>query len=125
MNIKELEQTIEKIAAEKKMNIEDLIDEMAESIKLKHGVTRVEKERAIIDEVKNKILTRLYNTYEHTINKLESDEIRHYRLDGLEARYLDMALEELVSEGLAQSDKKETKLLDAGVLKYKQFYGEI
>ncbi len=125
MNIKELEQTIEKIAVEKRMNIEDLMDEMAEIIKLKYGVTRVEKERSIIDEVKNKILTRLYNTYEHTINKLESDEIRHYRLDGLEARYLDMALEELVSEGLAQSDKRETKLLDAGVLKYKQFYGEI
>jgi hypothetical protein len=125
MDIDELKQIIEKIAADKRLDPEELMDELAEIAKLKYGATLVEKERMIIDEVKNKILTRLYNTHEHRIDKLESDEIKHYRLDGLEAKYLDSALEELVGEGLARSDRGETSLTDAGILKYKQFYGEI
>lgn len=125
MNIDELKQIIEKIATDKKLDPEELIAELAEIAKLKYGATLVEKERMIIDEVKNKILTRLYNTDEHKIDKHESDEIKHYRLDGLEAKYLNSALEELVGEGLAQSENRETSLTEAGILKYKQFYGEI
>ncbi len=125
MNINELDQIIEKIAVEHKLDKEELTRELAEILKLKYGMTLMEKERLIIDEVKNKILTRLYNTYENRIDKQESDEIRHYRLDNLEAKYLDTALDELVSEGLVESNSKETVLTDAGILKYKQFYGEI
>ena len=125
MDINELDKIIEKVAVENKLDKEELIHELAEILKLKYGLIRMEKERQIIDEVRNKILTRLYNTYENRIDKRESDEIRHYRLDSLEAKYLDMALEELVSEGLVHSDSKETVLTEAGILKYKQFYGEL
>ncbi len=125
MDVNELDKIIEKVAIENNLDKEELTNELAEILKLKYGLTLMEKERLIIDEVKNKILTRLYNTYENRINKQESDEIKHYRLDSVEAKYLDSALAELVSEGLVQSSKLETVLTDAGIIKYKQFYGEI
>jgi hypothetical protein len=125
MDIQELDQLIEKIASEKDLSRESLITELSEIIKLKYDITLMAKERLIIDEVRNKLLTRLYNTDAHTIDRRSADEKGYFRLDELEYRYLNTALEELSREGLIVNDPKKTSLTDAGILKYKEFYGEI
>jgi hypothetical protein len=38
---------------------------------------------------------------------------------------LDIGVEELAREGLIGNDPKQIVLTDAGILKYKEFYGEI
>jgi hypothetical protein len=125
MDIQELDRLIDKIAVDRDLSKESLIDELSEILELKYNITLMAKERAIIDEVRNKILTRLYNTDGHTINRASADEKSYFRLDELEYRYLDLGLEELGREGLIGNDPKQIVLTDSGILKYKEFYGEI
>ena len=125
MDIQGLGSLIDKIAKDKGLSSDILIDELADILLLKYDVTLMDKERKIVEEVRNKLLTRLYNTDGHTVVKSRADEKRYYRLDELEVRYLSNALEELSREGLIEDDTKQTVLTDAGILKYKSFYGEI
>ena len=125
MDIQALDKLIDKIAKDKSISREALIDELGDILKLKYDITLMNKERNIVDEVRNKLLTRLYNTDGHVITKSTANEKSYYRLDELEYQYLSNALEELTREGLVEDDPKQTLLTDAGILKYKQFYGEI
>lgn len=125
MDIQGLEGLIDKISRDSSLSKDALIDEMADILMLKYDLTLMAKERKIIEEVRNKLLTRLYNTDGHTLAKGRTDEKSYYRLDELEFRYLNNALEELSREGLIEDDSKRTVLTDSGILKYKEFYGEI
>jgi len=125
MDIQSLEALIDKIADKRNVQKTELINELADILKLKYDITLMDKERAIVDEVKNKIVTRLYNTEHHSINRSDHDEVKHYKLDALETRFLDTALEEMLLEGLITHEKNTTALTDAGILKYKEFYGEV
>jgi hypothetical protein len=125
MQLEALDALIEKVSNKRNIEKEELIDELADILKLKYDISLMDKERAIIDEVRNKIITRLYNTEDHRIDRSKSDEVRHYKLDALESRFLNTAVDELVHEGILEDDKKSSKLTDAGIMKYKEFYGEI
>ncbi len=123
--MKALENLIKKIAQEKNIAEEQLTNELIELLKLKYDVTLMEKERTIIDEVRNKIITRLYNTDNHSIDTYKFDVSKHFKLDKLEQDYLERAQSELVQEGLLETDKHNMALTKTGILKYKEFYGEI
>ena len=102
-----------------------LVAELSDILKLKYGGLLLEKERELVIEVRSKILTRLYNTDGHTIDLGKADANRHFRLDELENRYLDNAVGELLAEGLLAQEGRRVRLTDAGVLKYKEIYGEL
>ncbi len=124
MNIEELEQLVQSIAKEKKINASDILLDIADFVKLKYGITYIEKERALIDETKNKIITRLYNTDNHTLFKKNTDQIKHFKLDLVEADFLEKALEELSQEGLVLNNSDSLLLTRTGILQYKEFFGE-
>jgi hypothetical protein len=124
MNIEELKQLVHSIANEKKINASDILHDIADFVRLKYGITYIEKERALIDETKNKIITRLYNTDNHTLFKKNTNQIKHFKLDMLEADFLEKALEELSQEGLVINNTDSILLTRTGILHYKEFFGE-
>jgi hypothetical protein len=84
----------------------------------------MDKERDLIDEVKNKIITRLYNSEDQLINA-DADLQKVYKLDLLENDYINFAMDELEHEGLVKVTKKNINLTKEGIMKFKEFYGEI
>ncbi len=124
MDFKAFEQLIKDTASQKNLDEETLIDDLADILRLKYGISIMEKERELIDEVKNKIITRLYNTEEHTLKSREDLPLL-FKLDALEKDYLTEAVDELQREGLVETDSSGISLTKEGVMKYKQFYGEI
>ena len=84
----------------------------------------MEKERDLIDEVKNKVLTKLYNADNHSVSS-SKDLQKTFKLDLLEIDYLDTGIDELIQEGIVKSSKAAYVLTKEGVMKFKEFYGEI
>lgn len=125
IDLSALADLILRLAGEKGVQPENLVSELTEILKMKYGITLHEKERAIIDEVRTKIITRLYNTDGHAVDRRSIDAIRHFRLDELESGYLELAENELLAEGLLERDGRHLRLSQPGILKYKEFYGEI
>ncbi len=124
MEFKELEQLINEIASQNELNKETIIENLADILKIKYGISIMSKERELIDEVKNKVITKLYNLEKHTC-KVDSDLAKIFKLDLLEADYLNSALDELQRESLVISNQSAINLTKEGVMKYKEFYGEI
>ena len=124
MEFKELEQLISQTASQKEIDKASIIEDIADIIKIKYGTSRIEKERDLIDEVKNKIITKLYNSEDHTMNS-KSDLSKSFKLDNLENDYLNSALDELQAEGLVNITKGDLSLTKEGIMKFKVFYGEI
>ena len=124
MEFKELEQLISKTASQKEIDKANIIEDIADIIKIKYGISIIEKERDLIDEVKSKIITKLYNLEDHTINS-NSDLSKMFKLDKLESDYLSSAIDELQAEGVANIAKADISLTKEGIMKFKKFYGEI
>lgn len=119
-----LEQLISETASEKGIEKAVIVTDLADILKIKYGISIMEKERNLIDEVKTKIMTKLYNTDSH-IAQSADDYAKLFKLDLLENDYVDSALEEMQQEGLATVSKTQLSLTKAGVMKFKEFYGEI
>lgn len=124
MEFKELEILISETASQKEIDKATIIEDIADIIKIKYGISLIEKERDLIDEVKNKIITKLYNLEDQTINS-KSDSSKIFKLDKLESDYQNPALDELQVEGLVNITKAELSLTKEGIMKFKEFYGEI
>ena len=92
--------------------------------KIKYGISIIEKERDLIDEVKTKVTTKLYNLENHSCAS-NLNLPKTFKLDLLEGDYLNLALDELQLEGVVRSTKSEIKLTKEGIMKFKEFYGEI
>ena len=84
----------------------------------------MEKERDLIDEVKNKVITKLYNADNHSVSS-SNDLKKTFKLDLLEIDYLDAAIDELIQEEALKISKSTYILTKVGVMKFKEFYGEI
>ena len=124
MEFKALEQLIKEIASQNELDQEIIIENLADILKIKYGISIMNKERELIAEIKNKVITKLYNLENHSC-KTNLDLIKTFKLDLLEADYLNSALDELQREGLVKSTASEIMLTKEGVMKYKEFYGEI
>jgi hypothetical protein len=124
MEFKALEQLIKEIASQNELDQEIIIENLADILKIKYGISIMNKERELIAEVKNKVITKLYNLENHSC-KTNLDLIKTFKLDLLEADYLNSALDELQRESLVKSTVSEIILTKEGVMKYKEFYGEI
>lgn len=125
MDILTLEKLIDEIASQNNLDKGKLILEIHDWLKLKYGIIFLEKERILIDSLKNKIITRLYNFENHMINIKETDRPASYKADQLEKNYINQAEHELEVEGLIQKSGNTISLSEAGMLKYKEFYGEL
>jgi hypothetical protein len=124
MDFKTLEQLITETASQKAIDTTVIIDDLADILKIKYGISIMEKERDLIDEVKTKITTKLYNSENHACGS-NLDLSKTFKLDALESDYLNSALDELQHEGVVLSGKSEIKLTKEGIMKFKEFYGEI
>jgi hypothetical protein len=124
MDIKGLEQLIAEIASQQNTDQEIIIDDLADILKMKYGISIMAKERELIDEVKMKIITKLYNSELHKVD-LKADVAKSYKLDLLEADYFDAAQDELEHEGLVKKSKSDLTITKEGVMKFKTFYDEI
>ena len=124
MNIQQLTQLIKDTAAQKGVQEEIIIEDLIGILKMKYGISIMEKEREFIDEVKMKIITRLYNIENQKVSN-NDDLNKEFKLDILESDYLDAAREELQSEGLLKLSKGDLCITKQGVMKFKEFYGEV
>ncbi len=124
MEFKEFEKLISETASQNNVDKDSILKDLADIIKLKYGYSIMEKERDLINEVKNKVITKLYNSEDQKINA-DADIHKKFKLDVLENDYLNSALDELQAEGLALVTKANVSLTKEGVMKFKQFYGEI
>ena len=124
MDFKGLEQLISEIANQQSLDKGVIIDDLTDILKMKYGISIMAKERELIDEVKMKIITRLYNS-EFQKMDAKANLSKTFKLDLLEIDYLDTAMDELQHEGLLKSGKTEITLTKEGVMKFKTFYGEI
>ena len=68
MEFKTLEQLISDTATQKAIDKSTIIEDLADILKVKYSVSIMDKERDIIDEVKTKVITKLYNTDNNNIN---------------------------------------------------------
>lgn len=124
MDFKALEQLIVSTASQKGIEKKIITEDLAEYLKVKYSVSIMEKERDIIDEVKNKVITKLYNSDRNSVS-LSKGLQKSFKLDLLEIDYLDTAMDELIHEGIVKSSKAEYILTKEGAMKFKEFYGEI
>lgn len=124
MDFKDLEKLIAKTASRKNIDKTIIIEDLADILKIKYGISILEKERELIDEVKNKIITKLYNSEDQIVNA-EAELPKVYKLDLLENDYINFAMDELQQEGLVKVTKKSINLSKEGIMKFKEFYGEI
>jgi len=124
MDFKGLEQLISEIANQKGVDKKIITEDLADFLKSKYSVSIMEKERDIIDEVKTKVITKLYNSDNHSVSS-SKDLNKSFKLDLLEIDYLGTAIDELIQEGAVKSSKAEYVLTKVGVMKFKEFYGEI
>lgn len=124
MDFQDLEKLIVKTASQKNIDKDIIIEDLADILKIKYGISILEKERDIINEVKNKIITKLYNSEEQIVNS-DANLLKVYKLDLLENDYINFAMDELQQEGLVEVSKKTINLTKEGVMKFKEFYGEI
>jgi hypothetical protein len=124
MDFKILSAIINEAASRSNTDVDVIIDDLAEIVKLKYGVAILEKERELIDEVKIKVITKLYNADNHTAS-VKGDTGKTFKLDALENDFLKAALQELQSEGLIALSGNDQQLTKEGIFKFKKFYGEI
>ena len=124
MEFKTLEQLISNTASQKAIDKSTIIEDLADILKVKYSVSIMDKERDIIDEVKTKVITKLYNTDNNSINS-SNDLKKSFKLDLLEIDYLGNAIDELLQEGIIKSSKAVYSLTKEGTMKFKEFYGEI
>ena len=124
MEFKALEKLISETASQKDIDKDTIVEYLADILKIKYGISIIEKERDIIDEVKNKIITKLYNLEDHVLSS-GSNLSKSFKLDKLENDYLNSAMDELQLEGLVNVTKTEISLTKEGIMKFKEFYGEI
>lgn len=124
MEFKALEQLISETASEKGIAKATIIEDLADILKIKYGISIMEKERDLIDEVKTKIITKLYNSDYQVVNS-DVDHAKFFKLDLLENDYMSSALDEIQQEGLVTISKTQLSLTKEGVMKFKEFYGEI
>ena len=124
MKFKDLEKLIAKTASQKNIDKAIITEDLSDILRIKYGISIMDKERDLIDEVKNKIITRLYNSEDQLINP-DADLQKVYKLDLLENDYINFAMDELEHEGLVKVTKKSINLTKEGIMKFKEFYGEI
>ncbi len=124
MDIKTLEELIDSIAKQKGMDKATITEDLGDFLKSKYSVSIMEKERDLIDEVKNKVITKLYNAENNSVNSSE-DLKKTFKLDLLEIDYLGNAVDELTQEGILKTNKASYVLTKEGAMKFKEFYGEI
>ena len=124
MEFKGLEKLISDIANQKGLATSVITADLADFLRTKYSVSIMEKERDLIDEVKNKIITKLYNADNHLVSSSE-DLKKAFRLDLLEIDYLDTAIAELTHQGALRTSKAQYVLTKVGIMKFKEFYGEI
>lgn len=124
MKFQDLKQLIAETAAQKNIDEAMIIEDLADILKIKYGISILEKERDLIDEVKNKIITKLYNSEDQIVSS-NVDLPKLYKLDLLENDYINFAMDELQQEGLVNVTKKGISLTKEGIMKFKEFYGEI
>lgn len=124
MEFQDLEKLIAKTASQKNLDKTLIIEDLADILKIKYGISILEKERDLIDEVKNKIITKLYNSEDQIVNS-DAELPKVYKLDLLENDYINFAMDELQQEGLVKVSKKSINLTKEGIMKFKEFYDEI
>jgi hypothetical protein len=124
MDIKALEQLISEIASQQNTYQGAIIDDLADYMNMKYGISIMAKERELIDDVKMKVITKLYNSELQKVD-VSSDIRKTFKLDLLEIDYIDMAVDELEQEALIKKAKADLCLTKEGVMKFKSFYGEI
>jgi len=124
MDFKGLEQLITDVSNQKGLDKKIVLEDLADFLRSKYSVSIMEKERDIIDEVKNKVITKLYNADDHKVNSAD-DLKKSFKLDLLEIDYLDTAIDELMHEDSIKSVKASYILTKTGTMKFKEFYGEI
>ena len=124
MDFKALEQLVSDTAIQKGMDKGVIVEDLVEYLKVKYSVSIMEKERDIIDEVKTKVITKLYNSDRNSVS-FEQGLQKSFKLDLLEIDYLDTAIDELMQEGILKTSKAEYTLTKEGAMKFKEFYGEI
>ncbi len=124
MELSSLEKLIEEISSQKGLSNSELIEDLTDFLKLKYGISIMAKERDLIDEVKSKVITKLYNSENHFVGS-KVDLSKSFKLDLLEIDYLSTATEELIHEGLITEKNSEIALTKEGAMKFKEFYGEI
>ncbi|MCK5276944.1 MAG: hypothetical protein KAK04_00375 [Cyclobacteriaceae bacterium] len=124
MEFKALEKLISETASQKDIDKDTIVEYLADILKIKYGISIIEKERDLIDEVKSKIITKLYNLEDHVLSS-GPHLSKSFKLDKLENDYLNSAMDELQLEGLVNISKAEISLTKEGIMKFKEFYGEI
>lgn len=124
MDFKSLEQLISDTANQKGIDKQVITEDLADFLKMKYSVSIMEKERDLIDEVKNKVITKLYNSDGNSVAS-NKDLQKSFKLDLLEIDYLSTAIDELTQAGIVKFSKAEYLLTKEGAMKFKEFYGEI
>ena len=124
MDFKGLEKLISDIANQKGIDKNAITEDLADFLRSKYSVSIMEKERDLIDEVKTKVITKLYNADNNRISS-SNDLKKAFKLDLLEIDYLDTAIDELIHEDALKVSKAAYVLTKVGVMKFKEFYGEI
>ena len=125
MTAEDLLKTIDTIAKNQKIEKGIIIDDLIEILKIKYGEMLLEREQALVSELKNKIITRLYGYENHRVDMSRVDKAKIYNADRIDMEFAEKAEGELVAEGLLLADGKTLQLTDSGIMKYKKFYGEV
>ena len=68
----------------------------------------MERERVLVDELKNKIVTRPYNFEDHQVDLKDLDNKEAFKAEALDLGFIERAEQELGSEGLITRSQKKS-----------------
>ncbi|SHN21088.1 hypothetical protein [Flavobacterium xinjiangense] len=119
MTIQDLQKKIDEIATYENIDQQEIINGIMANLEIKYKKANYsEEDKKLIEELKTKILTKLYSLPEHKklINHMTKfDEL--FGLDKLEFKLLNNAFNELEAEGDVYSLEYEIGLKEQGIRK--------
>lgn len=118
-------ESLQEIIQQGEVTESQLYSDLLQIASFKYGSELSKNERKIIEAAKEKIITRLYVLENHQLDTSRYDPTKEFKLDALESQFLIKAEEELSLESAIEINGPKLKLMEAGILKYKEVFGEI
>ena len=125
MNIKDLEKTLNQIAKNTNLEISEIIEKISDYAELRYSNGVEENDRKITDTVKTKILKGLYKMPNHSYVSSRPNYQEKFKLDNLENKKVEQAVNELYSEGLIDGNSNYAELTENAILEVKKLTGNL
>lgn len=123
--MKELEALIDQLSVTSQKSKAEIIADLSEIATLKYGKAFTDNQRQLIENIQRKLITSLYKRSGHEYVSRRADWKKDFGFDNADMELFEQAARELLNAGILEMGEYYTKLTNEGILKAKEFFGEL